>query len=101
MFDVGHRIVNLRAINNISARKLSKELGVDPSTINKIEKGSANPSLDLLFKICDYFDITPAEFFDIKQSELPPELLKWLDIGKELTYQQLISLISTINALKE
>jgi len=76
MFDIGSRIIYLRKLHNISANKLSKELKVDPSTINKIEKGTAKPSVDLLFKICEYFDITLAEFFaDTQEQEsLPPEV---------------------------
>ena len=75
MFDIGSRIVNLRKLHNISANKLSKELNVDPSTINKIEKGTAKPSIDLLFNICSYFEINLSEFFaDGQAPELPPEV---------------------------
>jgi len=75
MFDIGSRIVNLRKLHNISANKLSKELNVDPSTINKIEKGTAKPSIDLLFNICNYFEINLSEFFaDDQAPELPLEV---------------------------
>lgn len=86
MFDIGNRIIYLRKIHNISANKLSKELNVDPSTINKIEKGSANPSLDLLFNICNYFGISPSGFFaqDDREELLPPEVQQVIDKVRKL-----------------
>jgi transcriptional regulator with XRE-family HTH domain len=88
MFDIGSRIIALRNLHNISANKLSKEINVDPSTINKIEKGTAKPSIDLLFKICSYFNVTLAEFFDNKTTELPPDLLQLLETAKKLTPEE-------------
>ena len=32
--------------------------------INRIENGKSLPSLQALFWICDYFQITPQQFFD-------------------------------------
>ncbi|ANB56253.1 helix-turn-helix family protein [Anoxybacillus sp. B7M1] len=98
MFDIGSRIIALRNLHNISANKLSKELNVDPSTINKIEKGTAKPSIDLLFKICSYFNITLAEFFDTQTSDLPPDLLQLIETAKKLTpkeRQKITELIQT------
>lgn len=58
------RIIALRLQKNLSSRQLSQELNQCPSYINKIENGLAMPSMDMLFKICEYFEITPAEFFN-------------------------------------
>lgn len=59
------RISNLRMYKNdkLSSRKLSQELNQCESYINKIESGRALPSMEMFFKICEYFEITPAEFF--------------------------------------
>lgn len=59
------RITQLRTATPkpISSRKLSQELNKCESYINKIETGQTLPSLEKLFEICEYFDITPAEFF--------------------------------------
>lgn len=84
MFDIGKRLVSLREMRNISANKLSKEINVDPSTINKIEKGTAKPSIDLLFKVCNYFGISLSEFFDDRTSELPLDLLQLIETAKKL-----------------
>lgn len=55
MIDIGKKLIHIRKNNNISANKLALSIGVDPSTINKIEKGTAKPSIDLLINICDFF----------------------------------------------
>lgn len=59
------RIAGLRMSKNdkLSSRKLSQELNQCESYINKIETGRALPSMEMFFKICEYFDVTPAEFF--------------------------------------
>lgn len=92
MFDIGKRLVTLREIHGITANKLSKDISVDPSTINKIEKGTAKPSIDLLFKICNYFGISLAEFFDEKASELPLDLLQLIETVKKLNSEERKSL---------
>lgn len=59
------RIARLRTSKNekLSSRKLSQELNQCESYINKIETGKSLPSMEMFFRICEYFDITPAEFF--------------------------------------
>ncbi len=43
--------------------------------LNKIETGRALPSMEMFFKICEYFDVTPAEFFqDTAAPKLKSEL---------------------------
>ena len=61
---VDNRIYELREKKNISARRLSLSLGMNSGYINKIENGRTMPSLDMLFEICTYFDITSLDFFN-------------------------------------
>lgn len=61
---VNNRIYELRIEQNLSARELSIMLGMSPGYINKIENRRAMPSLDALFNICMFFNITPKEFFE-------------------------------------
>ncbi len=71
------RISGLRMSKNskLSSRKLSQELNQCESYINKIETGRALPSMEMFFKICEYFDVTPAEFFsDTTDPKLKSEL---------------------------
>ncbi|WP_373845344.1 helix-turn-helix domain-containing protein [Clostridium sp.] len=102
MIDIGKKLIHIRKKNNISANKLALSIGVDPSTINKIEKGTAKPSIDLLINICDFFSITLSEFFnDNSTSEfLTPELKNLLNSAKDLTPGQLELLSKFIQSLK-
>jgi len=61
---VQNRYASIRLANNISARKLSLELGQSSEYINQIESGKNMPSLEGLFNFCDYFKISLAEFFE-------------------------------------
>lgn len=59
-----NRITQLRMLKGVSARDMSLSLGQNKSYINQIENKKALPSLPGLFYICEYFQITPQEFFD-------------------------------------
>jgi transcriptional regulator with XRE-family HTH domain len=66
MFDefTQNRIAQLRLQKAISARDMSLSLGQNDAYINKIENKKALPSLQGLFYICEFFGISPKEFFD-------------------------------------
>jgi putative transcriptional regulator len=53
----------LRAVKGITQEDLAQALGVSRQTINAIEKGKYNPSLDLAFKLAAYFETTIEEIF--------------------------------------
>ena len=59
-----NRIAQLRTQRDVSARDMSLSLGQNNSYINQIENRKALPSLQGLFYICEYFGITPQQFFD-------------------------------------
>ena len=58
------RITELRLQKGVSARDMSLSLGQSESYINKIENRRTLPSIQGFFYICDYFGITPGEFFN-------------------------------------
>ncbi len=53
----------LRAVREITQEDLAQALGVSRQTINAIEKGKYNPSLDLAFKLAAYFETTIEDIF--------------------------------------
>jgi len=87
--NIGERLRQIRQIYNISAKKLARELEVDPSTISKIENNQALPSIELLLKICEYFKITPADFFDNVSRETTPEIQELVLLAKKLPQEDL------------
>lgn len=60
---VADRITKIRIDHNISEYQLSLDLGFSKGYIQAISSGNIMPSMGALYKICDYFEITPAQFF--------------------------------------
>ncbi len=77
---VRDRITQLRMQKNISEYQLSYDLGHSRSYIYNISSGKALPSMAEFLYICEYFGITPVEFFD--PGNPAPALLR--EIGEDL-----------------
>ena len=75
------RISELRAQKGVSARDMSLSLGQSESYINKIENRRTLPSMTGFFYICEYFEITPQEFFnaDALAPQKSKELLREIE----------------------
>lgn len=67
------RLIELRMNKGVSARDMSLSIGQSQSYINNIENGVNLPSMTVFLYICDYFDITPSEFFDTESHNPPKE----------------------------
>lgn len=65
---VRDRITQLRLQKGISEYKMSYDLGHSRGYINNISSGKTLPSMTEFFAICDYFGITPVEFFDTNKT---------------------------------
>ena len=57
------RIEELRLKSNLSEYQLSLDSGRSAGYIQSISSGRTLPSMQAFLEICDYFDITPLEFF--------------------------------------
>ena len=71
---VKERITQLRLKKGVSEYQMSYDLGHSRGYVYNISSGKALPPLKELFAICDYFEITPQQFFDT--SEQNPELIQ-------------------------
>lgn len=77
------RIAQLRLQKDVSARDMSLSLGQNINYINQIENKKALPSLQGLFYICEYFQISPQQFFD-EGNAYPAELSDLINELKNL-----------------
>ena len=95
---VRDRITQLRLQRGISEYQLSYDLGHSRSYIYNITSGKSLPPLSEFFAICEYFGITPSEFFDDK---LPnPELIHKAVKGlKNLDDCDVLLILNFINRL--
>lgn len=82
------RLSQLRTARKLSARDLSLSLGQSPGYINKIENNRSMPSMQVFFYLCEYLNITPAEFFD-REITYPLLLNETIAELKKLDSQQL------------
>lgn len=60
---LGIRIANMRQGCGYSQRFFSSMIGLDRVTLNRIERGEGNPTLETLIRISDGLDIDVAVFF--------------------------------------
>ena len=61
---IRERNTQLRKQKGISEYRMSYDLGHSRGYINNISSGQALPSMQEFLAICEYFEITPIEFFD-------------------------------------
>lgn len=95
---IRNRITELRIRKNVSEYQMSLDLGQNRSYIQAISSGRALPSMSQFLKICDYFEITPLEFFD--SETVNPQLLSKAIKGlRKLDEDDLMLLIGLINRL--
>lgn len=95
---IRNRITTLRMQKNVSEYKMSLDLGHNKSYIQAISSGRAMPSMSEFLYICDYFGITPQQFFDEAQEN--PELInKTTDILCRLDESDLRLIISVAERL--
>lgn len=93
------RLTSLRNQKNVSAREMSLALGQNESYINRIENRLTFPSMQVFFYICEYFQITPQEFFDEK-NPAPGKISQISEEIKNLDELQLDTVISVIKGLQ-
>ena len=98
--EISMRIAKLREEKGVSARDMSLSIGQNPGYINNIETGKSMPSLTALFYICEYFGITPCEFFD-DTSKAPIKLRELINSAKGLNDSQLDTLIAVAKGFKK
>lgn len=93
-----NRIAQLRLQKDVSARDMSLSLGQNSNYVNQIENKKALPSLQGLFYICEYFDITPQQFFD-EGAVYPAELAELMEEAKKLNTTALAHIIGIVKEI--
>lgn len=94
---IRQRITELRLMRNLSEYKLSMDLGHSKGYIQSITSGHSLPSLESFLEICEYFNITPSDFFLDIPSLLHPNTQQILIQLQQLSDSELILIQSHIN----
>lgn len=93
---VRNRITQLRINKGVSEYQMSYDLGHSRGYIYNISSGKALPPLKEFFAICDYFGVTPMEFFD-EETERPELIDKAITGMKQLSKNDLSIVMEIIH----
>ena len=96
---VRERITQLRLRKGGSEYQMSYDLGHSRGYIYNISSGKALPPMKEFLAICDYFEITPQQFFDTS-SQNPELLQKALEGMRQLSESDMLMLLGLINRLR-
>jgi len=95
---VRNRITQLRMQKGVSEYQMSYDLGHSRGYIYNISSGKALPPLKEFFSICEYLEVTPAEFFDGDNAH--PELVsKAIDGFSKLNDSDQLLILNHIDRL--
>ena len=95
---IRERITRLRLKKGVSEYQMSYDLGHSRGYVYNISSGKALPPMKEFLAICDYFEITPQQFFD--EGSTNPELIQKAISGiSRLDESDLLMLLGLINRL--
>ena len=97
---VRNRITQLRLAKGISEYQMSYDLGHSRGYVYNISSGKSLPSMSEFFSICDYFGITPSEFFDTEQNN-PVLISKAVEELKSLNDNDMLLALTLLNRLNQ
>ena len=63
---VGLNISYYRKLCGLTQEQLAEKLGVDRTTVSKVELALVGVSLDLLFEMADIFEISPEKLLEMR-----------------------------------
>lgn len=67
---VGKHLKEIRIQKELSQEELSLQAGLDRSYISMVERGKRNPTLLVIFKICEVLEIRPHELIKNIEKDL-------------------------------
>ena len=92
------RITQLRLRKGVSEYQMSYDLGHSRGYVYNISSGKALLPMKEFLAICEYFELTPQQFFD--ENTQNPELIQKAISGmKQLNEDDLLMLLGFINRL--
>ena len=95
---IRNRITQLRLQKGVSEYQMGYDLGHSRSYVYNISSGKSLPPLPEFLEICDYFGITPSQFFDTS-IENPALLQTAIEELKKLNDDDLMLIIGNIRRL--
>lgn len=91
-------ITQLRLKKNVSEHRMSLELGHARSYIHGIVSGRTLPSMAEFLSICEYFEITPEQFFN-EDSDNPILITELIRESHKLKEEDLLLIITLVKKI--
>ncbi len=61
----------------MTQKKVATKLEIRQATLSNLEQGSSMPSLDILLKLCEFYNVTPTWLLDEKAPLVPTPNDRW------------------------
>lgn len=58
MKDFNKKLKKLRMLKSITQKQLAEQINIQPNSVQRLEYGTAQPSLKTITAIADYFDVS-------------------------------------------
>jgi len=97
---IRERITKLRLKKGVSEHRMSLDLGHARSYIHGISSGRTLPSLSEFLAICDYFEITPENFF-YENSDHGVLFTRLYTASKQLSENDLLFIVTLAERLSK
>ncbi len=96
------RLTDLRLRKGVSEYQMSFDLGHSRSFVHNLSSGKSLPKMKEFFAICEYFGITPSEFFDdgTRLPELVHKAVKGLELLNDSDVLMILGFIDRIKNRK-
>ena len=101
------KLKELRNKNNVTQKQVANDLNIKYTTYNGYERKLAEPNLETLVKLADYFHTTTDYLLEhevpylINKSEFSADQLAVIDLVKRLDNEQVKHLIAYIKGLQD
>ena len=98
---IGRRIKELRKSKGLSQEKLAELAETSPNYLSRMERGTENPTLDMLIKLSNALEVEMWEMFDFghvaSQKELKQTIQNFSRTADESTLRLALKLIRAVS----
>src|SRR4030066_1590545 len=97
---IGHRIKEIRKSKGLSQEMLAEKAETSPNYLSRMERGTENPTLDMLIKLSNALEVEMWEMFDfghvVSQKELKETFQSFLKTTDEATLRLALKILRAV-----
>lgn len=97
---IGNRIKELRKKKGLSQEQLSEKAEITPNYLSRVERGTENPTLNMLIKLANALEVEVWEIFDFGHRGSRRDLKSILNkVAGEANEEQLRLMVKVLRAI--